>query len=413
SEVQNFKFQFDLSAIPESEWKKIVPADRLGDIKIRVDTGRGSPCGDSNIHSGIYKSTDIVKALLVPAPDVQFCNSGGLGGHYIKIFVTEGNDREFCTPGKYEIIDRAEANISINPVEIQYLSGVNSWKTVPALPDEEAYWEVNIKDVNFTAAWIRTFYQTHLDLNRSQTNSVNLSTSEKNSTYLFLKGNLGDKEFWPFSSNAFSDSVKFILKPLPIGAHAISIWGAVGEWIVTVPFKYDYLISKSFQVYPKGETPPNTPTPQARRAPPDSTIAPDIDTRNAPQVKAICEQSDSSEAREKCLDCMDPTRNTPNKGIWTAIGCVPTDVQGIVSRYILNWPGFGIAGAIAFLYFLYGAFLILTSMGNPEKVNEGREIMTSSVAGLLLIIFSVLIMRIAAVDILRVPGFGPTPTPKP
>jgi len=89
---------------------------------------------------------------------------------------------------------------------------------------------------------------------------------------------------------------------------------------------------------------------------------------------------------------------------WTAIGCIPTDVSAILKDYVFVY-GTGLAGGIAFLYFLYGAFLILTSMGSAEKINEGKEIMISAVSGLILIIFSVFLLGIIGVDILRIPGF--------
>ena len=77
-------------------------------------------------------------------------------------------------------------------------------------------------------------------------------------------------------------------------------------------------------------------------------------------------------------------------GIWTAVGCVGTNYVNVVS-YLLS-IGTGIAGAIAFLYFLYGSFMILTSAGNPEQIEEGKQMIVSSLSGLLLIIFSVFLL---------------------
>lgn len=94
-----------------------------------------------------------------------------------------------------------------------------------------------------------------------------------------------------------------------------------------------------------------------------------------------------------------------NGEIWSAIGCVPTDFSKIISKYIFG-TGVGIAGGIAFLYFIYGSFLILTSSGNPEKIEEARQIITSAISGLLLIIFSVFLLHVIGVDILKLPGFN-------
>ncbi|KKR33724.1 MAG: hypothetical protein UT63_C0012G0003 [Candidatus Gottesmanbacteria bacterium GW2011_GWC2_39_8] len=108
---------------------------------------------------------------------------------------------------------------------------------------------------------------------------------------------------------------------------------------------------------------------------------------------------DSDPSKSKCVNCVDSKHYA-----WTAIGCIPTDVSAILKDYVFVY-GTGLAGGIAFLYFLYGAFLILTSMGSAEKINEGKEIMISAVSGLILIIFSVFLLGIIGVDILRIPGF--------
>ncbi len=108
-------------------------------------------------------------------------------------------------------------------------------------------------------------------------------------------------------------------------------------------------------------------------------------------------------------ECVDQG-NTPAEctrqvcGIRTMIGCVPTDPGSIPGwLFTLSLP---IAGAAAFALMLYGAFLILTSSGNPDRLKEGQEILFSALAGLLLIIFSVFTMRLVGVTILKIPGFG-------
>lgn len=114
-------------------------------------------------------------------------------------------------------------------------------------------------------------------------------------------------------------------------------------------------------------------------------------------LKGVCEQL-SDPYKEDCGKCM-----TQGK-IWSAIGCLPTDVSGLVGDFIFK-IGIGIAGGISFLYFLYGCFLIITSSGNPEKIEEAKQIIVSALSGLLLIIFSVFILQVIGVSILRLPGF--------
>jgi hypothetical protein len=85
------------------------------------------------------------------------------------------------------------------------------------------------------------------------------------------------------------------------------------------------------------------------------------------------------------------------------LGCIPTEPTALIAKVITF--GIGMAGGIAFLLILFGGFQILTSAGNPEQLNAGRELITSAISGLLLIIFSVFVLRIIGVDILGLPGF--------
>ncbi len=66
----------------------------------------------------------------------------------------------------------------------------------------------------------------------------------------------------------------------------------------------------------------------------------------------------------------------------------------------------GLGGLVAFFLMIFGGLQIILSGGNPEKVKAGKEIITSAIAGLLLIIFSVFILRLIGVDLLNLPGFG-------
>ncbi len=90
------------------------------------------------------------------------------------------------------------------------------------------------------------------------------------------------------------------------------------------------------------------------------------------------------------------------QGIQTAIGCIPTDIKVLIP-FLLPWL-FGIAGGIAFLLILFGAFQILTSAGNPEKVQNGQQIITNAVIGLLFIIFSVFIINLVGEPIMSISG---------
>lgn len=91
-------------------------------------------------------------------------------------------------------------------------------------------------------------------------------------------------------------------------------------------------------------------------------------------------------------------------GIETAIGCVSINPQGFITSLVNI--GIGLGGGIAFLLILLGGFRVMISRGNPEQMEAGKELISSAVAGLFLIIFSVFILRFIGFDILGIPGFG-------
>lgn len=106
----------------------------------------------------------------------------------------------------------------------------------------------------------------------------------------------------------------------------------------------------------------------------------------------------SSGGGKECTD------NKNNPGISTAIGCIHTDPVGL-AKDLLTFV-IGISGGLAFLMMLLGAFQMLTSAGNPETLNAGRERLTNAVIGLLFVIFAMLFLQIIGAGILAIPGFG-------
>jgi hypothetical protein len=100
-------------------------------------------------------------------------------------------------------------------------------------------------------------------------------------------------------------------------------------------------------------------------------------------------------------------------GVDTALGCIPIDSDNltpwIISRALM------IGGGIAFILLVYAGFQILTASGNPARMQAGRELITSVVAGLAVIIFAIFILQLFGVRVFRIPGIlapsGPLPTP--
>lgn len=132
---------------------------------------------------------------------------------------------------------------------------------------------------------------------------------------------------------------------------------------------------------------------------------------------ALCEQTADAGSQnpnsdyQQCRSCFGAgvgsasTGDTnPPKGFWTAFGCVETSAEGIVTSFLRI--GLGIAGGFVLLSILYGAFLLTTSSGDPKRVQEGQEMVTSAIMGLFFVIFSIIILRFLGVTLLRIPGFG-------
>jgi len=110
----------------------------------------------------------------------------------------------------------------------------------------------------------------------------------------------------------------------------------------------------------------------------------------------LCEKYTNNQ--QQCINCA-------NQGkLYTALGCIPLDI-GVFVKETLFQLMLGIAGFIALMCIIYSAFQIQTSAGNAEKIKKAQELLTSCIMGLMLITFSVFILKFIGVDILKIPGF--------
>ena len=123
-----------------------------------------------------------------------------------------------------------------------------------------------------------------------------------------------------------------------------------------------------------------------------------VDDRNI-QFSRLCLAIKTEKERSDCSKCVDN-----GAGVWTALGCLKTSPSGFIQENVLG-GGIGLAGLVSLFCIIYSAFILQTSRGNPERIKKAREYLTNCILGLLLIIFSVFILRLIGVDILRIPGF--------
>ncbi len=117
----------------------------------------------------------------------------------------------------------------------------------------------------------------------------------------------------------------------------------------------------------------------------------------------ICDQARSSgQAYDQCMDCVgDPA--SP-KGVWTAIGCIPTNRDSIFK--VLMQLGLGLGGGFALITILAASFQLSVSQGDPKQTGDAKDKITAAVIGLLFIIFSITILQFIGVKVLQIPGFG-------
>lgn len=125
----------------------------------------------------------------------------------------------------------------------------------------------------------------------------------------------------------------------------------------------------------------------------------------ASQTFTLCDGVPTGANRDDCTKCVGE-----GTGVWTAIGCIkfgsdpnnldPTDFLGNMITL-----GVGAAGGIAFLLILFGGLQIMTSAGNPEQLNAGRELISAAVIGLILVIFSIFILKFIGFNMLGIRGF--------
>jgi hypothetical protein len=89
----------------------------------------------------------------------------------------------------------------------------------------------------------------------------------------------------------------------------------------------------------------------------------------------------------------------------TAIGCIDFTNSNVFFGGILRWA-VGIGGGIAFLLIIYGGFLVMTSTGDPKRLQAGQELLTSAIGGLILLILSMFILNVIGINVLGLDKFG-------
>ena len=142
---------------------------------------------------------------------------------------------------------------------------------------------------------------------------------------------------------------------------------------------------------PTPTPPPTTPTTPAPISPPPQLPTP-------PPSRVFC---DHSYPPQPVATPPDPN----NPRMYTAVGCIPVGSARAFIGWVLLWI-VGIAGGIALILIVYAGFMIITSTGNPQRVQAGKELLTAAISGLAVLLFGIFILEFIGFNILNIPGFG-------
>lgn len=82
---------------------------------------------------------------------------------------------------------------------------------------------------------------------------------------------------------------------------------------------------------------------------------------------------------------------------------MPNDPIQFIARFYTI--GLSLIGGVALLFIIFGGYIILTSQGNAEQINNGKSYIFYSILGLLLAIFGYVFIEVIMIDILAIPGF--------
>lgn len=85
----------------------------------------------------------------------------------------------------------------------------------------------------------------------------------------------------------------------------------------------------------------------------------------------------------------------------TGFGKIGTDAYSI-AEFVFRF-GLGVGGGLAFLLMVFGAYRLIFSAGNPDAIQQGREVITAAVIGLVIIASAVFLLQLIGINVLGIP----------
>lgn len=112
----------------------------------------------------------------------------------------------------------------------------------------------------------------------------------------------------------------------------------------------------------------------------------------------VCRTPSAEEGRNPCVD-----QGGNNFICQTAIGAIGTSASGFAKSVLQLF--LALAGVILLFIIILNGYKFITSQGDPEKVKEARESITSAIAGLIVVALAIVILQFITFTVLGLPGF--------
>jgi hypothetical protein len=176
---------------------------------------------------------------------------------------------------------------------------------------------------------------------------------------------------------------------LNLGEYTAVIHATTGGGTSSDPAFHFYCAGKEFQIS-RDET--TGATPGTTQTAPGANVD---EAKNFKEEITSCVEGSANCTTSKPQACPDGL-----EGVMTAIGCIPTEPKTLVEG-ILKFISVA-SGGIALLLMILAALSMITAEGNPDTIKKAQEKFYSAIIGLLLVIFSVLLMQVIGVDILGI-----------
>lgn len=87
-------------------------------------------------------------------------------------------------------------------------------------------------------------------------------------------------------------------------------------------------------------------------------------------------------------------------GIESAIGCIPIESVDQTTEFFIRWS-LGVAGGLGLFLIASSAIKIMTTKGDPKRLQDARDTLSSAIAGLVLLVLSLYIVRFIAQELLN------------